>query len=290
MRYVINTSNLSDRYYFFMPIVAKAWSRMGYLPVSLLYGFPELWSSDESTRFTLRHIQETSQVFYVRPVERFLPSDTMRSARIFAASLDFFKDDDYILVSDTDMLPLNRDYFGRQDLGMAVHLFNGDHYGRHMRTAPTRFPLCYVGAAAKVWNLFLGVQSHDIDAELKKFLTALPGTDRSSYDEIYFSRLLAHSPIFKGPLERTGEFYFNKGECQIITRAFDEKAGYMGRINRSYVFGGRKDLIDCHAPRPGYLAHVALLQLLMTYFPGDSDYWKGYIPGFVDSIRMAGRS
>lgn len=282
MKYVVNATDLNDVYSFFMPIISILWRRMQYEPISLLYGNESDWSSPKDA-FLLKTIKNYSKVFFIAPVPGYKSSSVMQVSRLFPATLPQINDNDYILTSDADMLPLSQAYFNQQNLDFKFNLFTADAYADITKNLqPPKFPMCYLGATAKNWKEVIGIKSNDINLEIRNsFIGRL---DTWSNDEEYFaSKIMNHRIYNSGPIFK-GDYTYFKGECQLMIRGGFNAPGCKAskRLDRdTWYFKGEKDLIDCHSLRPGYKWIKALTDLLNVYFPQDMNIINSYINEFM---------
>src|SRR5215470_5363103 len=141
-RFVVYSSDTKDYYSFLLPIAARVWSRMGYTPISLLYGSRDLWMSDPKTALILRSIEPISIARHVSIFPGWSVFAIAASSRLFAAALPEVSDDDYIMTSDVDLIPLDRAYFSQHDLARSFTFLNADGYGDCSEAAPGQLPMC----------------------------------------------------------------------------------------------------------------------------------------------------
>lgn len=285
-RFVINSSDLHENYYFFMPLVAMAWKRMGYAPISFLYGDEKLWSAKATTAVVFKFTKRLSEVFFVAPIEGHASGNLMKICRIFACSLETLKDEDYLLTSDADMIPLDPGLFRCQNMTHQIHLIGGNAYRTQMvddGILPPKFPMCYIGGKVEAWRAIMRVDSRCPNGEMKKVLGGIRSSP--SMDEEHFAFRLRASSFWEGPLEPKGPNSFEKGNCEIIVRP--RAHGVMGRrLDRvRWHFRGEKDFVDCHSRRPGYTALDVLERLFAIYLPKEVPAFKEYVGEFMGAAQ-----
>jgi hypothetical protein len=213
----------------------------------------------------------------------------MQLSRVLAAAIPFVADEDYLLTTDADMLPLNRAYFYQQDPRYRFHIFSADAYTdiASGRPAP-KYPMCYLGAKALDWKSVMGITTKDIDAEAKLALEGRPDTWNN--DEDYFiSRLHRHSSFHVGALEKFKDHY-SVGSCELFMRGWDGSGVALKRVDRataSYHKGliGRKDAIDAHFFRPGYTERDSLLSIIEAFSTISLEWVAGYVDTFKDLVE-----
>jgi hypothetical protein len=136
---VILSTNNNPCYLDFWPMIAKAWNQMGVKPTLALIGDQDL-KIDESLGDIVRFepINNISTAYHAQVIRLLLPC---------------YFEDDVCLISDIDMLPLNKDYL----LG-TVDEFSDDKfvvYSTYMdkfRTSHGIIPLCYTAAKGKIYK------------------------------------------------------------------------------------------------------------------------------------------
>lgn len=217
-RYVIISHNNDPLYSFFEPIVKWCWEKMGYICLC-----PVLESPIESQLY-----------------------------RLFATHASLIDKDDYIMTSDVDMLPLNKEYFNQQDLTKDVHLFGQDLCGYNLQ------PICYIGMKKKFWDLI-------IDEDYKEVLAAwnnIKDRERQwDYDQQFFwIKFNEHK---------------HKVSYQLIDRGTIKNGLPIGRVDRYAWSLDHDKFIDCHMLRPGYEqgAFNKMMELLVRCFPNEDLKW-----------------
>jgi len=180
MKYVINSINNNFDYSFFMPLVARTWIHMGYQPISMLIGTRKSWKSNERDAYILDKVDNLSIIEFVQPIENWDDSRVARMGKLFAAAIPDLRDNDYLLISDVDMLPLNKVWFNQQDFNKKFHLINAS--------------ICYIGAWVGVWREVMKIEFKNVREMLMKSCVA---GDNIKHDEEFFSSRFEHSCCFK---------------------------------------------------------------------------------------------
>jgi len=143
---VILTSNNNPTYLQFWPLVARAWrDRIGIKPTLFLV-------SDESIE-----IDETiGDVIRVHTIEGV---STANHAQILRLLAPIYFEEEICLISDIDMLPLNRDYFIK-----SVEKIPDDRFVVYRDAAygdSKRFPMCYNAGKGKLFKSIFNISSID---------------------------------------------------------------------------------------------------------------------------------
>lgn len=253
---------------------------MGYRPLCLLYGNEELWRMRSETSYILDLMRRQEvRTEFVNPKTSFRASTIMQTCRLFASALSDLSDDDYLLTTDVDMLPLDRDFLNRQDSSKAFHIFSADAYSNIAHGAlPPKFPMCYIGASVQAWRSILDLRGESLDVALARSFEGR--SDDWDNDEMYFASRLFRHPFFEGPIQKNGTDW-QKGQCQLIARTWPGGLAYR-RIDRAaWSFDGKDGMIDCHCYRPGYNDTGTLLKILCRYFPSDTLFFEDYIHAFM---------
>lgn len=258
MQYVINSTDNNLFYAYFIPIVSQMWKSLGYYPVTLVLGQEPEWAINTKTSFVLEHIRKHSAVVPIRRVVGIKDSTVVQISRIFASAHEFV-DDDYLLTSDADMLPLDKNWFHQQNPSKQFHIFGADAYGRR------RFPICYLGATAGIWRKLMKTQPIGIDATLRAALN--PARDDWNYDESLITEKLLGS-------------YLYPAHCQFIDRGWPEGRATRRLDRAAWNWQGQRDLVDCHSLRPGYLHCDALRTICEAYFPEHVQSIADYMVAF----------
>lgn len=268
MNYVVNSADMNPTYVFFIPIVNAIWRRhIGYEPITILV------RSGDIPDWLMSYVErDTSVMVHLDEVPGFRISSVAQTSRVTIASDSRFHDDDYILTSDADMIPLSHRFFNSQCGTKCIHLLNADAYADISKGYdPPKYPICYIGAVVRAWREFMTLTSHDNQAEITKALTGR--VDHWGNDEEYVSGKLMGSRFYKQ-------------DCQLLYRGgFAECSRAKDRIDRDcWWFDGSKNFIDCHCKRPGH-HHIELLsKVLRVFFPEEMPYFEQYFAEYVAKV------
>jgi len=218
------------------------WKEIGFEPVVIYVGKPDAWTGGCQTV-----AGETCEDLFIlssliEPIEGYDDGTIAQAARLIGSSLPVH-DDDYILTTDVDLLPIQRAYFEQADMSKPIHLFFSNAYGQH--NGP-HYPICHIGANRIVWNQLVGCEGRPTPwALISKIMADLPPNSPHpaawNFDEEWISRKISSSPLF--------------GQAQHISRGFNPYGFARGRIDRGQLHELNPPIgeaIDCHAWRPGY--------------------------------------
>jgi len=281
MRYVINSSDTNEIYSFFIPIVSLLWRERGFTPIILLVGTREQWNSTGKNKSVLHHIEKAEiKVHFVKPVQNYKNSTIAQVSRLFACADPNIKPEDYILISDADMLPMSRTWFTQYDASKAFNFFGGNAYLGYIGDAspsklPTRLPMCYIGGSTANWRQVMGINDLNIQTSMEKIIKEREATgcrDEWFYDEHTFA-----NKMFKSPLITNSQF---------INRDWTHGRA-SNRLDRdNWHFNNQKDIIDCHYLRPATKFIDELFRILIPEvycYPGHIQWIRAYINNFISS-------
>lgn len=217
---VIIATDSNPAYIEFWPIVAKAWSdRIGIRPTLALIAHDDV-QIDESLGDVIRF----------EPLEG-IP--TPLQAQAIRLLLPAYFPDECCIISDMDMIPLNKDYFVNSiaDLPDDVFVVYRDRaYGDN----DARYPMCYLAAKGRVFQDLFNIESiNDIGAIIKAWHSLNWGW---STDELVLHMYLRNWPLYHTKCVKLGH-----GVEKRIDRScwsYDADLLHQG------------DYIDAHCPRP----------------------------------------
>ena len=258
-KYVVISSTASPLYAPFLPITTAFWKAAQYDVLSLLtLDYEWGWSTSP-----MRHIVSSlknagAEIRYVNPVWDFKLSTVAQVSRLAAAALPL-EEDVYLLTGDVDMLPLSPKWFHSGDPSAAFHVFNSDAY-RAYSSAPTNFPICYLGGTVAAWRELMDLPSRGIDAAVSSLLSG--ERDHWNLDEELVKRKFTAWPRL--------------GQCQLIERGYAPGTNYAkDRLDRGdwTLPADLSTLIDCHSARPLGEAWTLLRKLVDHFLPGKTGQW-----------------
>ena len=217
MRKVILTTTEDPYYKFFEPITRFCWEQMGYDVICRTY--------DDVTK---------SQV-----------------ARLHAYK--YCEPDDYLVMGDIDMLPLNRDYFNFIEDRITIAGWDITGY--------TQIPMCYVGMKARKWAEVMRGHTLETDLELLKSRGEVDPMERWCFDqELLTSRLLTY-----------------KAQAIRLDRGKAKNGLVSGRVDRhKWELIPVEQMIDAHLLRPGYTPEnwKQIRELLKVKFGANFDEYR----------------
>jgi hypothetical protein len=285
MKRAVVSSSADNIYGFFTPILGRLWRDLiGYKPLFILFKDEDEWTRSPDTAFILKTLKDDGhEVIFINPVAGYRTSTVMQLSRVLAAAIPSVADDDYLLTSDADMLPLNRSYFHQQDPNYRFHIFSADAYAdiAHGQHSP-KYPMCYLGTEARYWKEIMGIKTQDIDVEAGR---ALQGRlDTWHNDEEYLVSCLWRHPFHAGRIEKTKDHYAI-GSCELFMRGWDASGIAFKRLDRAaWSYENNQDAVDAHFFRPGYTERACLLKLISVFYPSSLEWVTNYIDTFAKLV------
>lgn len=288
-RYVSLSCDANPHYAIYAPIVIRIWKALGYEPLIFLHN--DGW---QNTRFASRVLLEImtgpGHVCEIPRIEPLSVANTMRVARLAAASLPYVDPEALVLTSDIDMAPLSRTFFERD--AWDVFVLRADlhgpiegcasfpgaenklHDGRPaLLCGHFRFPMCYVGMRARIWRDVMPLIVGDAEHSIRRINHGLRH-DSHEHDEATTSARLLHSRYAVEPLERLSERHWQQGNLQIVTMT-DWPFG----THRNMLIGGQANAavdpnaVDWHMPKP---AAPWCGRVLARYYPELAPFIEPY--------------
>jgi len=257
---VILSTNDNDNYLFYLPLVCWAWKKFDFDSLVIM---PDRRS--EKLQYVLKNT-------YAR-VEMFTPHNTYREdtqvqvSRLFAGCYDM-PDDEYMITSDVDMMPLSSYFF---------QWFQDINYFGHDLTGYTHIPMCYVGMQAGKWRELMSIrQGDDMVKMMCDEMTSYPEILTGEFQKYWFT----DQNIITQKLRAYG-----LDRCNKIDRGILNNGCAKGRVCRAYGFDiDIPHPTDAHLLRPGYEEHnfTRIFSLMQKIWPQEDlqwviDYRQGYM-------------
>lgn len=143
---VVVACNENPKYLNFWPIVRKAWWDIAQLPCILVYvgeTLPE-------------HLQHDPAVKHFNPIPGWPTATQAQCIRLLYPAL--MKCEGAVMLSDMDMVPMQRDWFVN-----GFSLFDSQQFVslRGIDEGERQIYMCYVGAVPSVWSGLFGIKTED---------------------------------------------------------------------------------------------------------------------------------
>ena len=150
----IISSTYDDQYFFFVPIVAGCWNKLG---VDVRCIVPRFTGADDPKYMLLDYttreadINITYSLFDAEPDKLATYS---QCARLYACALPGIEESDYLIISDVDMAVFNNRFINfvdspDNDIDILGHDF----------VPQGQFPMCYIGGRAKTFSKIFSISA-----------------------------------------------------------------------------------------------------------------------------------
>ncbi len=248
---IILSTTVDDNYLFFLPITVWAWKQMGYEAV-VIVPLNDSFKLKKVIDFTLV-ICPSCKFCYLPDIGRYKESTIFQCARLYASAIywDGWSHDEYLLLSDIDMIPLSKEYF--------THDQTKINYIGHDLTDFQHIPICYVGMSTSKWKEVMNIGDGLLEPEMKTGMA--PFKDNWGMDQdMLTDKMKAYG------LEK----------CNSIHRGKLSSGQAKGRICRAYGFDiETPSPIDAHMQRPGYepQAFAQIIALIKKTWPSENVQW-----------------
>lgn len=248
-RYVVLGVNDTPKYLYYLPLVCWAWNYYDQTPIvffngkiSPLFGFISDFTIDNKIDF---------QPAVINNIDGYSSATLSQVSRLYGVCV--VEDDSYLMTSDVDMLPLNKNIWHYE--GHRVLAIGRDLTDYH-------YPICYVGARANVWRTFMKIVGSDYEDVMKRDLRQQKNIWTLDQD-ILTEKLIAYG------IENINH----------IKRGSDKRTGYpVGRVDRSHWTLDHKTMIDAHLPHDVLTNEKSfrnVMHLLHTQWPKQD--WKWFL-------------
>jgi hypothetical protein len=213
----IFSSDNNPDYYQFAPIVTEFWEACGF---DTFYG---LVGSEEFPQ--VPNVSSSLQSQILR----------MYATKLFP--------DRVILLTDIDMLPLNKEYFLSRLVKEydEISIYSSDAYiYDDFPIVGTRYPMCYFSSYGKT---FSSVALNDEDETWEDFVIRLNSLNFGwNTDELYISEKINKSSFKK--------IHHVRGFHNPIYPGYDKPGQVIGRLDKHYWSVENINYVDAHCPRP----------------------------------------
>lgn len=251
-KYVVISVNENPEYQFYIPLVVWAWNKIGWGVILI--------------RTAQNPDMDALMRKYCSPeVEIWLKNDKYPSAmvaqvsRLYAAIGNL--DENYIMTSDVDMLPLS-DYW-KFDPEM-ITLWGWDLTEYH------HVPMCYVGMKASKWMEVMNITSNDYNELINRDIDSEPNSKSTDSQKLWSLDQDILTDRINSCLT----------EKNMVHRGVYANGYPIGRVDRSAWHGNHIHYIDCHMHRSLYKEGPStnydrenFMKLLNKVWPEESFNW-----------------
>ena len=167
---ILSVSILPDKdfYYFQLPAVVKSWSRIGYRTIIILVS-NQIPVNDQLALKTIEYLNKFGAILiYLKSLKDYEVTLSMVS-RLYISLLDSnqINDHDFLLTSDSDLYPINKDYYLSDSLLETnkdfVFLWNAYCCGsfKYINKSYVMYPMAHIGARKYQWREIMGLNEQN---------------------------------------------------------------------------------------------------------------------------------
>ena len=229
-RVILATDN-NQEYYDFWPLIARRWSSWGIKPELFVIAQNDLKIDD-----TL------GNVTYIDPVEGYSTAHQAQVVRFFGATK--YKDET-CLISDIDMLPLNKDYFVKNITDYDennIVFYSSDAYLPGNPAYPA-YPMCYISAQGKTFEEIIKSNLSNFSSEFIEW--ACHGYGWYTDEKVFYKKLDVWKDKNKNKLVLLRRGFNMSNDPQTIRRI---DRGNNSNYNKHFL--DKNFYVDYHMPRP----------------------------------------
>lgn len=278
-RYTVLSSDFSPDYMFYLPLASMLWRTVvGRTPLIILIGTAEEWLTHYKGKLVVAACRQAGAIIHFVPrIDGYRSSTVAKASRLYASLLPGLDPSDELMISDADLLPLERSFFERHDTQKHAMSFYFANAMTHDKEYPDVYPMCHMVATTKNWREAMGCAGRgphmiecmedDLGEEVGKYEDTKPeyrhrnGAGLFS-DETYFATFLRAWSQYAGSSPKNVQFIDRERRpsgCPV----------------------GRKDKVDWDIKEPATDAH--------GYRPGWSDEHFGKLDALLVTLIESGK-
>jgi len=253
-----------------LPYAARFWHRLGVRPLFLLIGTESRWQNMRPINVALAEIRSMAvDVEFVSPVRILDDEPLSQVVRLYAAASTMLGDDDYLLMSDLDLMPLSAGHICSPAATNVTQLDiidanSYEHFGRDWHS------IAYHGARVRVWREIMGLCRLGPKSIREEMLTDLGERFDKCRDAKRNAAAMSHVDerrlgdaveSWRGRATRLRKF---DRSSSFLLSQHDMTSGVTGRLDRrrrNYA-DGDETTIDAHLPPPDKSRPLAIMPSL----------------------------
>lgn len=274
-------STLQHDYSAFLPVVGLLWrERIGYEPSFFLVGTREEWFSHRYCSVVMRELDRYGFHYCFVPHMEGVEDATISQCVRNAAAVYPFADEDLLIISDADLLPIRKEFYHRDEFKYAIHLFYSNAY----KPEVNHFPSCHYLMKVRTWREVMKYQGETItDALAANFaeyglaekMEAKKADPKNWVDVWFTDELVASKKIVASRFFPLATEFIEREGCPPKDRLDRASWPFWADISK---------LTDCHSLRPLWNVNCwprlrpVLRQLLPNHVEWldtyRNDFWK----------------
>lgn len=272
--YVVISSNVdlaNDFYYFQIPLAVLAWRRIGYEPVVIFVVTEK--NLNPLLNKSIEYLNKLNTKYLFLKCSNEYDKLIGMVSRIFIGLIpsEIINDQDWVIVSDTDILPINRNYYQVENFD-SIRILNAYCCGNfeYKNKKYLMFPMAHIGMKKKIWKKILGLDEEGLSFSSESMLKRL--------EEFYDSKekVKKNNQFGKGDefwytdqktISIAIQEYISKQSGQVLDKVSFKRM----RLDRGYsdfrwniylnLFGGF--LNDCHSFQTNVFQKLYLIRNLV---------------------------
>ncbi|RNA21662.1 hypothetical protein BpHYR1_032652 [Brachionus plicatilis] len=277
-KYVLLAANIDEKfqayYFFYLPFITMAWSRLGFQPIVLLVTTKDgdlnnFNNQNGPAMATVKYLIDLGATLKLVKSDEGYDLMTSLICRMFVGALDFLGEEDYVITSDSDLIPIMPEYYETEDTD-GITAWNSECCGRftYKNRSYQMYPMGHIGMKKKHWK---GVMNLASDTEINS--KAIAGLISDFFSQKYVKK---NNKIAKGDptwiadqtiLSQKIEVYTSDlNKAKLIKKPFEGM-----RLDRSqnddtlnYLMDYKFDkLTDFHAFQSNYLNKWNIISKLL---------------------------
>ena len=181
-KYVVLSTNIDatkDYYTFYLPVIIHAWRIFSYEPIVLLVSANNIGRINRNSTFSrvFEYLNKSNvAIIQIETVQAYEMVIT-QFVRLFIGVLpnQIVRDDDYLITSDTDLVPLRRDYY-RGIAHDSISVWNAyccSNFKHNDNNTYAMYPMGHIGMTKETWRKVMELNTSEYRLDGKSVLKKL---------------------------------------------------------------------------------------------------------------------
>lgn len=145
-------------YYFYLPFVVQAWNDIGFKCIILFVSsssnnIDTFYSNNTLIRKTIEYLRKQNALILLIKSKKNFGTITTMVCRLFVGALSELDDEDFVLTSDSDLIPVRNSYYKITNVN-AINILNAYCCGTFIFRDKkyTMYPIGHIGMKKKLWR------------------------------------------------------------------------------------------------------------------------------------------